>query len=340
MGRKTVYNQITSPEKIANINPENMNLLNDFLEYLESIGRSESTIKNYKADLLIFFCWCIDALGNKVYVDVTKREIAKFQNHTIKVWGWSPNRIRTVKATLSSLGNYIESILDDEYEGFRSIVRKVETPPKREVREKTVWEEDELIKLMDELIARGDIEKACFVALGTYSGRRKSELCRFRMDDFDDSHLVCDGALYKSAPIKTKGRGGGKYIPCYTLAKKFRPYLEMWRKYREENGIESEWLFPAKNNPDEQLSTGTVDSWANTFSAITGRDFYMHSLRHCYTTSLAKSGIPDGVIQTILGWDSADMVRVYDDTPQDEQIAAYFKDGDIVSPKPKSLTDL
>lgn len=54
MGRKTVYNQITSPEKIANINPENMNLLNDFLEYLESIGRSESTIKNYKADLLIF----------------------------------------------------------------------------------------------------------------------------------------------------------------------------------------------------------------------------------------------------------------------------------------------
>lgn len=340
MGRKTVYNQITSPEKIANINSENIDLLNDFLEYLESIGRSGATIKNYKADLLIFFCWCAETLGNKVFVDVTKREIAKFQNHTMKVWGWSPNRIRTVKAALSSLGNYIESILDDEYEGFRSIVRKVETPPKREVREKTVWDESELEKLMSDLIDKGDIEKACFVALATYSGRRKAELCRFRMSDFDDDKLVCDGALYKSAPIKTKGRGGGKYIPCYTLAKKFRPYLDLWIQYRQDNGIESEWLFPAKDNMSEQLSTGTVDSWTHTFSAMTGRDFYMHSLRHCYTTSLAKSGIPDGVIQAIQGWETLEMVRVYDDTPQDEQIGAYFKNGEISAPKAKSLTDL
>ena len=56
MGRSTVYNNITSPEKIAAINPENISLMNDFLEYLESVGRAESTIKNYKADLLVFFC--------------------------------------------------------------------------------------------------------------------------------------------------------------------------------------------------------------------------------------------------------------------------------------------
>jgi integrase len=90
----------------------------------------------------------------------------------------------------------------------------------------------------------------------------------------------------------------------------------------------------------EQLSTGTVDSWTHTFSAMTGRDFYMHSLRHCYTTSLAKSGIPDGVIQAIQGWETLEMVRVYDDTPQDEQIGAYFKNGEISAPKAKSLTDL
>ena len=35
--RKTVYNNICSPEKLAQVNPENIQLGNDFLEYLTSI---------------------------------------------------------------------------------------------------------------------------------------------------------------------------------------------------------------------------------------------------------------------------------------------------------------
>ena len=38
MARSTVYNQITSPEKIAQINSENKMLVDDFLDYLESVG--------------------------------------------------------------------------------------------------------------------------------------------------------------------------------------------------------------------------------------------------------------------------------------------------------------
>lgn len=340
MARSTVYNQITSPEKIAQINSENKMLVDDFLDYLESVGRSESTIKNYRADLLIFFCWCLDELENKSFVKVTKREIARFQNHAMKVWGWSSNRLRTVKAALSSLGNYIEAILDEEYEDFRSIVRKVESPPKQLVREKTVWSDEELEDLMNKLVDKQEYEKACFVALAAYSGRRKSELCRFKVSDFDDDKLVCDGALYKSDPIKTKGRGGGKYIPCYTLAKKFKPFFDLWMNYRKEKGIESEWLFPRRGDPKEQLNTSTVDGWVGGFSALSGKDWYPHSLRHAYTTSLSKAGIPDSVIQALVGWENADMVRLYDDTPKDEQIGAYFKNGDIVTKGEKSISDL
>ena len=35
--RKTVYNNICSPEKMAQVNPENIKLGEDFLEYLTSI---------------------------------------------------------------------------------------------------------------------------------------------------------------------------------------------------------------------------------------------------------------------------------------------------------------
>lgn len=340
MGRKTVYNEITSPEKIARINPENMSLVNDFLDYLKSVGRSDSTIKNYKADILVFFCWCVDNLDNKSFVDLKKREISRFQNHALTVWKWSTNRLRTVKSAISSMSNFIENILDDEIQGYKPIIRKVESPPKQPVMKKTVWEESELVSLMDKLVELGDFEKACFIALATYSGRRKSELCRFKVSDFDDDRLVCDGALYKSDPIKTKGRGGGKYIPCYTLAKKFKPYLDLWLKYREDNGICSEWLFPRKGFPDEQIRTSTIDSWGDRFTKLSGKPYYTHSLRHAYTTSLSRAGIPDSVITSLVGWESSDMVRLYDDTPQDEQIGAYFANGEIVAQKQKSISDI
>lgn len=53
-GRKTVYNSISSPDKLTKVNPENVQLGNDFLEYLTSIDRSKSTVDAYRNDLNIF----------------------------------------------------------------------------------------------------------------------------------------------------------------------------------------------------------------------------------------------------------------------------------------------
>lgn len=58
MGRKTKQNKITNPELISQINPKNVRLMNDFLEYLRSIGKAESTVKAYTSDLYIFLSGC------------------------------------------------------------------------------------------------------------------------------------------------------------------------------------------------------------------------------------------------------------------------------------------
>lgn len=342
MSRKTKMNSITSPELIAQINPENMRLKNDFLEYLKSVQRSPGTISGYSNDLDIFFVWVLQNARNKFFVDISKRDLVAYQNWLINENQNSSSRVRRLKAAISSLSNFVEAILDDEpeFRGFRSIVKKIENPALQPVREKTVWEDDELEDLLDKLIERKAYDKACYLALAMYSGRRKSELCRFRVSDFDHDKLVCDGALYKSSPIKTKGRGGGKYIPCYTLAKKFNPYFKMWMNERDRLGIESEWLFPVRDNPTEHIGTSTVNSWAETFTKISGRDFYAHSIRHYFTTSLARAGIPDGVIQSIVAWESSDMVRLYTDIDADEQIGMYFSNGEISVPDKKSFADM
>jgi len=83
-----------------------------------------------------------------------------------------------------------------------------------------------------------------------------------------------------------------------------------------------------------------LNSWAESFSRMTGRHFYMHSLRHSFTTNLVRAGIPDNVIQSLVAWESAEMVRTYTDIDADEAIGMYFKDGDISVPGKKSLSEL
>ena len=328
MARKTKMNKITSAEKTALINKGNIQLKDEFLTYLRSVGRSEGTINGYDNDLLIVFTYVMEHLNNKDFAKITKRDLINLQGWLISN-GNSSARIRRIKSSISSLSNYCENILaddDPDFNGYRSIVRKIENPPLQATREKTVWETEELENLLKHLVDRKKYEQACFVALGMYGGRRKAEICRFRVDDFDDSRLVCGGALYKSAPILTKGN---KYLECYTLAKRFKPYFDMWMDYREEHGIESEWLFPDKDNPKDHIQITTLNSWTKTFSNITQNNFYFHSLRHYFVSDLAKEGIPDNVVVQIIGWSSADMFNIYNDNSKDDQLAQYFKDGDI-----------
>lgn len=326
-------NSITSPELLAQVNPENTELLKEFLDYLRSTQHSEMTVRGYENDIQIAWVWCLQYNGNKFYVDWSKRNVVAYQNWLLNNNENSPARIRRLKAALSSLGNYVENILDDEYPNYRNIINKIESPALQPVRTKTVLEDAQVEDLLAKLLEAEQYEKACIVALAMFSGRRKSELVRFRVSDFDDDHLVCDGALYKSDPIKTKGMSGGKYIHCYVLAKDFRPYLDKWMEYRKEHNIDSEWLFFDHLNPSEQLAVSTLNSWAKQFSRILDVDFYWHSCRHRYTTYLVRAGLPDSVIAEIVGWADVSLVGVYTDIDADEQIGMWFKDGEIAAPE-------
>lgn len=342
MSRGTKRNNITSPELLKQVNSDNTRLLDEYLDYLRSIQRSETTINVYQNDLEIAFVWALKNNKNKFFIDWSKRDIVAFQNWLININGNSPARVRRIKATLSSLSNYIEAVMDDEFPNFRNIIHKIENPTNQPVREKTVLSNEQIDELLNYLVKKEKFDKACLVALAVCSGRRKSELTRFKVDYFKDENLICDGSLYKtSEKIKTKGRGiNGKQIYCYTLAKKFKPYFDLWMNYRKEHNIASEWLFPQKEDPTQHIKPNTLNSWANSFGKILGIDFYMHSLRHCWTTGLIRAGLPETVIKELAQWSNLDMVSIYNDCEAEEQFANYFKNGEINVSTKKSLQEL
>lgn len=341
VGRKTIMNVITSPELLADVNKQNIRLLNDFKLYLHSIGRSYTTVDAYESDIKIAWVWCLQNNDNKFFVDWTKRDIIAYQNYLMDVNHNSPARVRRLKASLSSLSNYIENILDDEYPNFRNIVSRVEAPTNQPVREKTIITEEQIHYMLDDLTNRKRYKQACLLALALYSGRRKSELTRFRVNDFTEDRLVCDGALYKTHKIKTKGRGiEGKQLECFCLAKQFKPYLDRWLEDRKEKGINSEWLFPKYSNPDEHITIATMNLIADQFTRHFGVNFYWHAIRHMTVTMFKRAGIPDTVIQTYIGWSDISMVPVYSDIPADEQLGMYFTKDGIAAPKSKSLDEI
>ena len=317
-----------SIEKYEGVCKENKTLLNNYITYCQSVGRSDSTIKSYKSDLQIIMVFFKTHFNNKSFVEIKKIDIIEFQTFCLNN-NISPARIRRLRSVMSSLSQYIENILDDVYPDFRNIINKIEAPVASRVREKTILKESELAKLLDELVKKGEYQKACALSLAASSGVRKSELLRFKVSYFDKDNIRY-GSLYKThEKIKTKGRGKyGKMLHKYIIASQFDYYLALWLMERDRLGVNHEYLFVEKTNDSwDILNIQKLDNWGRSFSRILGINFYWHAMRSFFTTGLVKARIPADIIKQIIGWESVEMVSIYNDTDIDDELEKYFQEG-------------
>ena len=328
MSRFTVYNQIVTDQKLEQVNEDNIQLGEDWLDYLRSVDRSSQTIFAYQNDLKIL--WNLEHNGNKKFTKLTKRELAKFQNYALNNWGWSSNRIRRVKSTLSSLSNYIVNILDDEEEfsNYKPIVKKIENPAKETVREKTILTDEQVEKLLNTLVDMREYEAACAFAIAAYSGMRHAELLLMKVEYFNEEHFVYN-SMWKTDKIRSKGFGrNGKQINKFILYGA-KPYIDKWIEERKRKKIYSEWLFVTygviKKTGDKLYHRRTDTSrWIKMAEEILNVDIYLHAFRHYTYTKLHKLNLPSHVIQEFFQWDSAEMLSIYNDLTAEDEFSKYF----------------
>jgi len=328
MARETTKVLQTTEEGINNILPANKELLEDFINYLESTDHATTSLKVYRNNLEIFFIYLTKNFKNKDFVDIKKRDILSFQSFMVKN-NLSSARIKNIKSSISSCSNFIESVLDEEpkWENFKNIVNKIPAPNPNAVREKTILEDEQCQKLLDYLVENKKYAQACAFSLSWASGRRKSEILRFKRSHINDDNLQY-GALYKTPEkIKTKGAGKGKFLNLYILKSKFKPYFDLWMEERERLGVPDDIddIFVNKRKGVwESAKISLLDSWADSFSKFLDVDFYWHCMRHQFTTGLLKAKIPSSIVQKIIGWTSGDMVNLYNDSDIDDELGEYF----------------
>ena len=330
MARKTFRKVITTPEKIEVIEESNKKLVERFLRYL-SQTKSEGTVKVYKSNFDIFFCWNLDYNDNKPFEQIKKFELQDFFAFCTEELKYSPNRFVQMHSSLSSLSNYIENQLDeiDRYANFRNIVQKIEKPVKEPVRKKTIISPEQIDELTMKLKEQSKkdsyiFQEALYIILSVSAGTRLNETLRITTDIIDEKSTAFDGLfLVTKDQIRTKGRGRtGKMLYKYIIKDLFLPWYKEWLKIRkkimEENGVEEHYSIFIKRN-GKPLTESSVKMWASKWSEMMDVDIYPHCFRHYFVTYLSRIGLEAELIQSIVGWSSSDMVSIYNDLRIDER---------------------
>lgn len=309
-------------EEFALVNENNKELIEDFLEYCESVDRSPQTIIQYRSDLRIWMVWIKNHLKNKNFTDIHKRDVVKFQNWCIKE-GMSPARIRGLRSAASSLSNYIENMLDDLYPHFRNVINKIPAPTLVPVREKTILTDEQIDKLLVDLVEQKKYQHACLVAILAGSGMRKSEVIQCDIDWFVGDNVKIYEGMYVSPEIRTKGAGvRGKRMSKYIIKDVVQKYLDLWLEERYKIDTDTNALFVRKYKGKwDRIQESTVDSWMDLFSRLTGEVCYAHAFRHYAGTWLKRNGVAIDVIRDFFGHNDSATTEIYIDIGTEENLA-------------------
>lgn len=255
MGKRTTVYNAGLTDNWDSVSKENKGLVDEFVEYLVSVNKSPQTIHQYHEQLKVFFCWNERHNQNKFFVDLKKRELIKFFGYLSNDLKVSPNRVCSLRSVLSSLSNFIERIMDEEYPTFRNIVKVLEPVAKTFVRERPILTMDQIKECLVKLEEAKKYQVAACLAVLAGSGMRKSEVVQMKMSDFTEDRLVYGGRAYESEKIRTKGRGKEGKVVTRIIFRTLVPldhYIELWKQKREELGIKSEWMFVAYHDGSYQ----------------------------------------------------------------------------------------
>lgn len=318
-GRKTFRKVITSPELTAQINKDNVKLMERFLKNFAT-KRSPKSVTVYRSNLTMFLTWNLLYNENKLFTDIRKIEYADFFDFCVSELHWNANRYHQCHSSLSSFSAWIENYFDEDYPLFRNLLPKIEKPSKESIREKTVLKEEDINNIFATLEMENKAQEQCLLALAISCGARVSELAQFTLSLINEENTVFDGLFLETTEkIRTKGSGvQGKMLKKYILKDMFLPYYHKWLVEREEimkkTNQDHDSIFITKDgNP---ANADRLRDWIGTWGDIVNQSVYPHSLRHYQISLLKRLEIDDDLIVYLTGWAEGTghtMISIYND---------------------------
>ena len=292
MSRGTCYNRTFSPEKWEQVNPENKQILDDFLLEFRSQKKSPRTIQAYYQDLRIILIHIMEKHGNKSLLEMTKKD---FRN--ISLWlsegmngnaddnqGRSNARVNRMKASLNSMMTFCEE--DDSYDYDQNLAKKVKGLPRERVKTDEsdfFFTYSEFIAVRDRLVANGDLQTAALWSLEFDSGARRGEIAQVEKAGFYDPNTHWTNVV--------RGKRG-KMFPLVYLGDT-RDIVLQWLEQRGDDDIPLLWTVGSgedKHAADPDLIYSRIMKCSRILSEIRGEEceIFPHSIRHSRAECLSR----------------------------------------------------
>lgn len=314
------------PYNLDRVNPNNKKLLTEFLQHLTLSGHEDITIKEYDYVMSVFFAWNLLYNSNKIFNEILKKDLTEFLSFIRIVFGINESVVNKMIVKIKVFEKWFYVTYGKELSRYKP--KFVNYKVEKVVRKRTETKlNDRLVKrLLDYFVERERYEEACFLALAVYSGRRRSELLRFKVHYFDEENLICNGGLYKTPEKIALGEQDDcvKKAYMYVLAPDFKPYLDMHLKEREKKGFQSEWLFSdTHSDGSTHLSKQFSNRVKREIGSYINMKFDWQLAKVYFNERLLDYGLPIEAIRIIAGTNYK-YIKDYNVEENDEFLGNYF----------------
>ncbi|MCI8672601.1 MAG: tyrosine-type recombinase/integrase [Lachnospiraceae bacterium] len=236
-----------------------------FLSYLKSQGKSENTVKTYRRNISLYYGWCKDSFGkepDRLY----RSNVLDYISYMKNIKHYNPRSVNNFLSALHCLNAFsIENGTQTEEAVLKADFMKVQLQYASPC---TVRKED-VEAFRQSLLEGGSKRDYAIVTLYAYTGIRRSECVRLKMEDVD----------LTAREIRVVGKGD-KYRLVYLNDKTvhaIREYLKVRRPY-------SPYLFSSRQG--QMLSASRVNQIFNKYSdTITPK-----TLRHYFCSNALENG--------------------------------------------------
>lgn len=279
-----IYNKIYTPELWSQVNPINIEILDDFISEYKQRKKAKGTIEQYYSDIRSVLIIILQDYQNKSILELTKKD---FRNISLKLsedMDLSSARVNRMKSAINSMLTFVEED-EEDYKNYNiNLAKKVRGLPKKSVKtdeDNFYFTFDEFIEIRKRLIAQGDLQTAAMLSIAFDSGGRKNEIFQIQKQ----------GILDGNKTNVVVGKRGKTFNLFYLDDTK-----EIIRKYLEKRGeddIPDLWIQSSgdKKQPIKyETLYARILKCSKILSEIRGVEtsIFFHSIRHSIAESMAQ----------------------------------------------------
>ncbi|WP_429909264.1 tyrosine-type recombinase/integrase [Geobacillus thermodenitrificans] len=305
MGRKRIT--YATPEKLEKVNPKNVELIRKYFVF-KNMNLSESSKISYQSDFNQWLVYIMENYENRYILDIINEDVddmidllEDFIAFCTSVLGNNERRIQRRMSSISSFFLYLRKKRKIRENPIDFLDRpKVSVGEKLQIKQTFLTKEqvEEIRKGLKEI---GDLQLELFFEFGLSTMARANAISNVKIEQINFEKNRVEDVLEKEG-----------YRVTLFPSQRTMELIKQWLKYREEQGIENEYLFITKYGGQwKKVEKSTLQSsWIKKIGNIIGiPELHCHDLRHSGSNLLYHSGMKLEDVSLLLNHRGTDVTR-------------------------------